>query len=464
MAIGQDVKVSREIGIRNEFVYEIMPDLKGNTLVYRDRGNQFYFDIFSSNLDFQRTAEINFEQRRVNVLQVAPFDTTIHIYFNYYQQDTFYFSRLIYSAEASFIRQDTLVKIDRSAVKEKFRFALSQDQTKIALFSIGENLTTAVFDVGAGVLLYQNILKLTGIGERENFRNFTVTDDGNVFVLFEVDNDSGEKNHHFNLLKSIDNQTYSLHRIPMPNKYSSGVKFAYDNKNRRLGIAGLYSNKYESETNGYYMLNTKVSELQTDEGFVFVEYDDDLVREMYGKKKGKNNEIRDQVIKKLIWRADGGLILLTEMEKEYIRRSALSTMPTLGSPSLGSQNYGNRGLVDYYHEDMMIFSVFPDGTEHWRKILFKKQFSQDDDGAFSSFFLFSTPSRLHIVYNDEIKNSNTISEYVIDPLGRFERNAVLNTDYQGLKLRFQDAVQTGSNSFVVPSEKNYKLSLVKVTF
>ncbi|MBK8634692.1 MAG: hypothetical protein IPN72_14445 [Saprospiraceae bacterium] len=46
MAIGQDVKVSREIGIRNEFVYEIMPDLKGNTLVYRDRGNQFYFDIF----------------------------------------------------------------------------------------------------------------------------------------------------------------------------------------------------------------------------------------------------------------------------------------------------------------------------------------------------------------------------------------------------------------------------------
>ena len=139
MAIGQDVKVSREIGIRNEFVYEIMPDLKGNTLVYRDRGNQFYFDIFSSNLDFQRTAEINFEQRRVNVLQVAPFDTTIHIYFNYYQEDTFYFSRLIYSAEASFIRQDTLVKIDRSAVKEKFRFALSQDQTKIALFSIGEN-------------------------------------------------------------------------------------------------------------------------------------------------------------------------------------------------------------------------------------------------------------------------------------------------------------------------------------
>jgi len=84
--------------------------------------------------------------------------------------------------------------------------------------------------------------------------------------------------------------------------------------------------------------------------------------------------------------------------------------------------------------------------------------------VFSSYFLFKTPSRLRIIYNDEIKRNNTVSEYVMDPLGNFERNSLLSTEYQKLKLRFRDAVQTSSNTLLVPSERNFKLSLVKIEY
>jgi len=84
--------------------------------------------------------------------------------------------------------------------------------------------------------------------------------------------------------------------------------------------------------------------------------------------------------------------------------------------------------------------------------------------VYSSFFIFKTPSRIRLLYNDEIKNSNTVSEYLIDPMGNFERRSVLSTEYQNLKLRFKDAIQTGTSSLIIPSEKSSKINLVRIDY
>ena len=460
----QEVKISREIGIRNEFVYEVLPNDNGNILVYRDRGQQFYFDIFNQNLDFVRTADIEFDERRSNILRVCNLKDKVQIYYQFSSRDTAFFLLKTFDGNAEYLGQDTLMALINPDVRARYRSVLSEDESKLAIFAVTDNLYTAVFETESGELIYDNKLRLERLGDREGFRNFTVANDGNVFVLFEVDNSASDDNHHFILLKTIDQSAFSLHKIRMPDKFSTGVKFSYDNRNDRVGIAGLYCDRYEGETHGTYILNLPKSELGTDMEFTYNPYDSELIREMYGKKRGKDNVIRDQYIRKLYWREDGGLILITEMQKEYVRRTALTQGGMLPNYTSAGSSYRSRGLIDYYHEDMMIFAYHPDGRMHWRNVLFKKQFSQDDDGVFSSFFVYHTPSRIHILYNDEIKNNNTVSEYVIDPIGRFERNTVLNTDYQSLKLRFQDAIQIKNNTFIVPSEKNYKLSLVKVVY
>lgn len=459
---GQEVKIGREIGIRNEFVYEILPNANGNILVYRDRGQQFYFDIFDKNLDFQRTAEINFDDRRTNILRVANLDSLVKIYYQYSQRDTVLFIAKTFDGNAEYLGQDTVLTIVNPDFRARYRTSLSEDQSKLAVFGITDNLYTAVIDTREGLVIYENKVRLDKLSDIEDFRSFIVSNDGNIFVLFEKNNETNAKDHTFIVIKTLDATAFSYHRVILPEKYATSVKFGYDNKNDRITIAGLYCDKYEEETSGTFVLNLPQSEWSNDLlEFNYFPYDEELVREMYGKKRSKENIIRDQFVRKLIWREDGGIILVTEMQKEYVRRSPLNGMP---SYTASNSSYRTRGMVDYYHEDMMVFSYHPDGKQHWRKVLFKKQFSQDDDGAFSSFFLYLTPSRLHILYNDEIKNNNTVSEYVLDPLGRFERNTVLNTDYQSLKLRFQDAVQIGEKTFIVPSEKNYKLSLVKVVY
>ena len=75
-----------------------------------------------------------------------------------------------------------------------------------------------------------------------------------------------------------------------------------------------------------------------------------------------------------------------------------------------------------------------------------------------------TPSRLRLLYNDEIKKSNTVSEYIMDPTGKIARNSLLSTEDQEMKLRFRDALQISNRELLVPSETNYDLILVKITY
>jgi hypothetical protein len=120
--------------------------------------------------------------------------------------------------------------------------------------------------------------------------------------------------------------------------------------------------------------------------------------------------------------------------------------------------------VDYYYDDVFAISIHPDGQEHWKQIMHKKQYSQDDDAAYSSYFLLKTPSALRVIFNDEAKYETTVSEYVLTGGGKADRNAVMSTESQKLRLRFRDAVQVAANELIVLSESRSKLKLVRVTY
>ena len=63
-----------------------------------------------------------------------------------------------------------------------------------------------------------------------------------------------------------------------------------------------------------------------------------------------------------------------------------------------------------------------------------------------------------------MKEENTVSEYVVSATGHMDRNSVMSTDDQNIRLRFRDALQTGSNELIIPSERRNRLRLVRVEF
>ncbi|MBK7609113.1 MAG: hypothetical protein IPI18_18865 [Saprospiraceae bacterium] len=186
-------------------------------------------------------------------------------------------------------------------------------------------------------------------------------------------------------------------------------------------------------------------------------FDDEITRRSKDK-----NEFSQLVVSDIALKQDGGALLITEIKKEYERRASYGA----GTRSIGGNPYGLRSpmMVDFYYEDMAVFAVDGNGNLDWSEVLHKKQYSHDDDGVFSSFFLFKNPSRLRLVYNDEISSENTVSEYVVQSDGQYQRKSVLSTEYVRLQLRFKDAIQISSNAFVVPSQRSLRLNLVKIEY
>jgi len=242
--------------------------------------------------------------------------------------------------------------------------------------------------------------------------------------------------------------------ISMESKLSFDVVFSYDNLNQNLVAGGLYSIKNLNRANGYFSMIVSTSNPKN-HNLKFVPFDDDFVSDLEGKRIKENKGINDVEIREVVFRRDGGMLLIYEMTKLYERR--------LNS----SRNTGGVGLsytVDYYYDNLFIISVHPDGDTHWKNILHKKQYSQDDGASYSSYFLLKTPMNLRLLFNDEIRHENTVSEYVLTGKGELDRNSVFSTENQDIRLQFTNAMQIASNELLVPSVRRNQLRLVRVTY
>jgi hypothetical protein len=368
-----------------------------------------------------------------------------------------------YNASGIMIDSVTLLRDIENFKIETFQFEVSEDRSKTLLFSTRKNdlFYSYVIDNNAMSILWRKESKLVGFDVRKDFRGVVISNLGEINVLFEIDNSKYDKENHRMILIGLDSSDSFYENVfKFENKLTVDLEMDYDDKNKRIVLAGLVSDESEFDASGYFYFSKHVADLDAETVIKDHDFDLTFLSEIYGKKLSKKKRLNDFVTRDIVLRADGGFLLFAEMNKEYYRRSAFNG----GSRMNSGFNNGSRGWVDIYNEDIIVFSFHPENTEHWKKILYKKQFSQEDGGVFSSYFLFKTPSRIRLIYNDEIKRNNTVSEYVIDPLGNFERNSLLSTDYQNLKLRFKDALQVASNILLVPSERNFKLSLVKIEY
>ncbi len=250
-----------------------------------------------------------------------------------------------------------------------------------------------------------------------------------------------------------------LLRAPVPEFLTCDVKFAFDNQNQRLIGVGLYGEKSRDRANGSFFITLNPG---GGEPLVRSEPFDNQFLDILRRRDSSDDDdssngrgIAEADVTQLVLREDGGAILVAERHHE-IQRGATAAR--------GFWREGARMVVDYYYDDVLAIAFNPDGSIPWKTVLHKKQYSQDDEGSYSSYFLVRNTDRLHILFNDEIKYENTCSEYVLSPLGDFDRNSLLNTFGQNLRLRFRDGLQISANECLVPSEFRNRLKLVLLKF
>ncbi len=456
----QTVSVSEDLPIKNDNGYALIGKFKEQLLLFRDKLNNIYeIQAFDKNLQLGWKKEIEFEKKKVTVLNVIPDKENFSIIYFFKKDGDLILKSNKYDPGANLQDSTTITVFEKQFISPSIKIIESENKKVIVgyFFDPQKVIKAFAFNIEDMKLLWQKQFKPEGMNYYQDFNQMVADDKGNMYVVLDKDNKKNKReNHHYQIFK-VNAQSNKINefKVPLKNVLSFDVHFSYDNMNNTLVAAGLFSEKSKVKANGYFFLN--LDPKQPDNHLMtFEELDEEFVASFMGK-KGKNVKgITDTEITEIVHRKDGGILMFAERVKKLERRLA-------GSRRGYVENNRNE-IIDYYFEDLFVISVHPNGKTHWKNVLHKKQYSQDDDGAYSSYFLIKSAKNLRLIFNDEISYENTVSEYVINGSGECDRNSVLSTEDQKIKLLFTQAIQIASNQIIIPSERKQKLKLIKISF
>ena len=453
LGVGQRVLVSEEIPFKSDFRYEALILGSGKVMVFKDEIFNHSILAFNSELEKEWVKDLSFEKKKINLIGFAKADTSFSMYYFFREaQDVFIVSRR-YSQNGSLMSADTLIQEKYLSGVPAYYFARSQDESKAFIFTIDRNQTLDGYciEVENSSVLWVNKFSDDDLRVRTAFREVLVTNDGRAYFVFEEDNRWTRRKKHTMHIMDFRGDN-AIIEIPLEGvlTYDAQYSLSSDQSTFFGGLTCTERNDNRCTELQTFSLDLERFALKERQTIVFesqLEVTPQLEKIL--DRKG----IPDLAVRQVVPRADGGLIVITEAAKEYIRR-----------PSFTSSSAMIRRWVDYYFEDIVVFSLSPDQSLEWYEVLHKKQYSQDDDASYSSFFLFRLPAQLRMLYNDEIRNANTVSEYIITSNGLLERKSLMSTDQLKLRLKFREAAQITNTDLIVPGVKGTKMVLVKISY
>jgi hypothetical protein len=453
--ISQEITISEELPMRNDYAYTILGWVGGDLLLFRDRGHEFFVQAFDEEMHMKWEREIYLGPRKADIIGVISHADQFHLLFGMRDKGDYILQHRSYDHTVTLLDTLTLDTVVNVFLSPRYLMAESEDKSKALLFretNNGIHLTS--YDLKSKSILWKNEFDLSGGNLHREYSSMEVSNDGNFYLVLEPDKFL-QKVQQLEVFSSVTHTGALLRETLALGEFQAyDYHTQYDNLNNNLVITGLYSDRNATRAQGFYFFRYKPGEINK---MHILPFDETVLAEVHGKEVTASRGLSDFNVKKVALRQDGGAVLIAELNKEFSRRSSLPVRRDNGSFTRG-------GWVDYYYEDLILFAVNPDGTEHWKKVLHKRQYSQDDEAIYSSFFLFKTPGRLRFLFNDEIKQENTVGGYEVTGTGYVERKTVFNTDYQKLKLRFKDGLQVAYNECIVPSERNNRLNLVRIKY
>lgn len=462
LSYAQVLTISEEMPMRSDTEYHLVGKLGGKTILFQDRATKHTVTAFDRRMKESWEKELELRGRNVKVIEIIEHSQGFRILYSFRKKGRNYLQLDAYDPAANLRDSVTLDEIGGFLHTPTFELTLSQDRSKgiLVMNETQQRFNCLAIDMDSLKMLYNVEIEPTDFYFKENYLQTEITDEGEAFAIIEKNNFQSKRKDHFFEIHKLNAQDRSIasFNLSMGDSLAYDVYFRYDNLNKQLKGAGLYSIKDLVKTKGYFYFNVNPDQV-SDYQLVFHPFLHELVENLEGKKlKEKQNRGLDEIsIRDITLRQDGGLLLITEKNRQLEQRSSANQIQTLNT-------FNNRSLVDFYYDEMIIFSINPDGSSHWSSILHKKQYSQDDSGSYSSYMMLENTRNLRFLFNDEIRLENTVSEYVLNGHGEFDRNSLFHTRDLELKLRFRDGVQVAANEVVIPSERRNKLRLVSLTY
>jgi len=456
---GQEITISDGIDIQNALSYDFLGKSNNNYFIFLEKDEANQVIAFDEKLKIDWTKELILDKRRPEVIGVIGQKNFFYLFYVFQKKSYRAIKFHKYDYSCTLIDSMTIKEISNTTYLGLPSMILSEDKNMVYFFSKKTSqyqmMDGFVFQLDSHKKLWDKIVFLEEQEEEKRFNPILLNNNGTVYFISERNSQKIEQ--HKVEIVSIDAEAVeNKYYIPFDQFYTFDIKYVIDNLNNRLQAIGLSGDKSLNRAKGIFHFTMLLND--TSHQFLINHYpfSDSLSSGIQGKKVNRNKGVPDIIVDQIILRKDGGLMGIIEQRKIVERRIIANRNP------YGSSQY--MPIFDHYNDNLLLYSFHPDGRTHWYLVLNKSQFSSEDDGIYNSYFLMKSPSNLKLIYNDEIKDNTTISEYLVAPNGSFDRNSILSTEKRNIKLRFKDGIQLSNSECLIPSENRNKLKIVRFKY
>ncbi len=225
--------------------------------------------------------------------------------------------------------------------------------------------------------------------------------------------------------------------------------------NEKIHFAGLNKDK-GGKVNGIFLGNFNLDKAENEKiKGVFAPFSDSIAHLV------ATANLNNVLVKEMIVKNDGGMLLVTESMAKYLRSSYG------GSGFYGWGYYGGpstNSYTEYLFKNALLFDVNAEGKLNWISIVNKTQRTIDDNGIYSSFGLMNAGSFLGFVFNEFEKKSSRVKTTIVANDGQQDENTLnLQAKADG-KWMPRFGKQTGLYEMVVPIVGLGKLQFVKINY
>lgn len=370
---------------------------------------------------------------------------------------------------------------------------VSDDSSKVLIYYTlpyekdeSQKFALHVFDQDLNSLWQKNVDLLYGedllyVKENEVDNNGNVHLLGQLFKQTRKNKRRGKPNYDYQILSYSNNgEDLKEYPIKIEDKFITDMQIAI-NHDQDIICGGFYSSQGTTSIDGSYFLkiNGETKEIMSKE---FQQFSLDFITQNMSDKekrrtkkkvsKGRDVELYQYDLDRIILRADGGALLIGE--QFFVRTSTTTSFNGNGSMTTSTKNH-------YYFNDIIVINMSPSGKIEWTEKVAKRQVTTNDGGFYSSYALTVVKDKLYFVFNDHIKNlgykgtgglysftkskrKSIVVLVSLDLEGYQTREALFSVKANKILTRPKVCQQISQNEMVIFGQRKKKHRFAKITF
>lgn len=285
-----------------------------------------------------------------------------------------------------------------------------------------------------------------------------VDDNGNLYLIYTRSEKFRSKNpedfFHYFYGFNLQSGKHFNSLINNQKTFVSTYKLSYNSNTGIIKAFGLYGTEEEEDNKGFFSISadTKTMEIQD---VLFQDFERKLVSSIIGfKNEQKGENLSKFKIKKLIPKADGGVLFIaertyvtTQSEIFYVNGIPQSTYARI-----------------YNSDEVILLDLDSAGAINWTDVIYKNQSTTNDGGYFNGIVIMVNDDNFSILYNDKLNANADIIQITYQADGQHSKKILLNNDQYYALVIPAESSQVTANSIVIPINQNRDYTYIKLLY